>query len=185
MNPVVQVQGLVKRFGHLTAVDDVSFHVNRGEIFGLLGENGAGKTTTIEMLEGFQRPDKGTVHVLGETPQHARREWRDQIGVVLQESDFDPLHSVKETLSLFASFFSHPRERRRDPRPRRTHGQGQREGRATLGWAEAAHRRRSRHRRVDPNCSSSTNRRRALTRSRVESSGGSSRVCARRAPRSS
>ena len=109
MNPVVQVQNLVKRFGHLTAVDDVSFQVNRGEIFGLLGENGAGKTTTIEMLEGFQRPDKGTVLVLGESPQHARREWRDQIGVVLQESDFDPLHSVKETLSLFASFFSGPR----------------------------------------------------------------------------
>ncbi|MBW4029406.1 MAG: ABC transporter ATP-binding protein [Acidobacteria bacterium] len=109
MNFVVDVQNLEKRFGHLTAVDDVSFHVSEGEIFGLLGENGAGKTTTIEMLEGFQRPDRGTVMVLGEAPQHARREWRDQIGVVLQESDFDPLHSVRETLSLFASFFSHPR----------------------------------------------------------------------------
>ena len=109
MSTVVDVQNLEKRFGHLTAVDDVSFHVDEGEIFGLLGENGAGKTTTIEMLEGFQRPDKGTVRVLGEAPQHARREWRDQIGVVLQESEFDPLHSVKETLSLFASFFSHPR----------------------------------------------------------------------------
>jgi ABC-2 type transport system ATP-binding protein len=109
MNAVVDVQNLTKRFGRLVAVDDVSFRVEEGEIFGLLGENGAGKTTTIEMLEGFQRPDKGSVHVLGEVPQHARREWRDQIGLVLQESDFDPLHSVKETLKLFASFFSHPR----------------------------------------------------------------------------
>jgi ABC-2 type transport system ATP-binding protein len=110
MTAVVEVQNLTKRFGHLAAVDDVSFQVNPGEIFGLLGENGAGKTTTIEMLEGFQRPDRGSVRVLGESPQHARREWRDQIGVVLQESDFDPLHSVKETLSLFARFFSHPRD---------------------------------------------------------------------------
>lgn len=109
MKSVVDVQNLKKTFGHLVAVDDVSFHVSEGEIFGLLGENGAGKTTTIEMLEGFQRPDKGTVLVFGESPQHARREWRDQIGVVLQESDFDPLHSVRETLTLFASFFSHPR----------------------------------------------------------------------------
>jgi ABC-2 type transport system ATP-binding protein len=109
MNAVVDVQNLTKRFGRLVAVDDVSFRVNEGEIFGLLGENGAGKTTTIEMLEGFQRPDKGSVRVLGESPQHAHRQWRDQIGLVLQESDFDPLHSVKETLKLFASFFSDPR----------------------------------------------------------------------------
>lgn len=87
----------------------MSFSVNEGEIFGLLGENGAGKTTTIEMLEGFQKPDTGSVLVLGENPQHGHREWRDHIGLVLQESDFDPLHSVKETLKLFASFFSHPR----------------------------------------------------------------------------
>ena len=59
MNTVVDVQNLEKRFGRLAAVDDVSFRVNEGEIFGLFGENGAGKTTTIEMLEGFQRPDKG------------------------------------------------------------------------------------------------------------------------------
>ena len=109
MSPVVNVENLTKRFGHLTAVDDVSFCVHEGEIFGLLGENGAGKSTTMEMLEGFQRPDKGSVRVLGESPLHPRCEWRDQIGLVLQESDFDPLHSVKETLSLFASFFSHPR----------------------------------------------------------------------------
>jgi ABC-2 type transport system ATP-binding protein len=110
MTTVIEVNNLTRRFGRLTAVDDVSFSVNEGEIFGLLGENGAGKTTTIEMLEGFQKPDKGSVIVLGENPRHGHREWRDRIGLVLQESDFDPLHSVKETLTLFASFFSHPRD---------------------------------------------------------------------------
>ena len=107
---VIEVNNLTKRFGRFVAVDDVTFHVNEGEIFGLLGENGAGKTTTLEMLEGFQRPDGGTVQVLDHSPQHAPREWRDRIGLVLQESEFDPLHSVRETLQLFASFFSHPRD---------------------------------------------------------------------------
>ena len=109
MNSVIEVDHLTKRFGRLVAVDGVSFSVHEGEIFGLLGENGAGKTTTIEMLEGFQSPDSGTVHVLGENPRHGHRHWRDRIGLVLQESDFDPLHTVRETLTLFASFFSNPR----------------------------------------------------------------------------
>ena len=107
---VIEVEGLTKQFGRFTAVNQVTFHVNEGEIFGLLGENGAGKTTTMEMLEGFQRPDAGSIVVLGRDPQHAPREWRDRIGLVLQESEFDPLHSVRETLQLFASFFSHPRD---------------------------------------------------------------------------
>lgn len=110
MKSVIEVEGLTKRFGRLTAVDGVSFSVEEGEIFGLLGENGAGKTTTIETIEGFLRPDGGTVRVLGRDPLHAHRDWRDRIGLVLQESDFDPLHSVRETLALFASFFSDPRD---------------------------------------------------------------------------
>lgn len=110
MTNVIEVTNLTKRFGKLVAVDDLSFVVERGEIFGLLGENGAGKTTTIEILEGFQKSDEGSVVVLGIDPRHARREWRDRIGLVLQESDFDPLHTVNETLKLFASFFSDPRD---------------------------------------------------------------------------
>ena len=109
MTNVIEVHNLTKRFGRLVAVNDVSFCVDDGEIFGLLGENGAGKTTTIEILEGFQRADGGTVSVLGSDPRHAHRAWRDQIGLVLQESEFDPVHTVSETLSLFAGFFSHPR----------------------------------------------------------------------------
>ena len=109
MTNVIEVVNLTKRFGALVAVDDISFEVREGEIFGLLGENGAGKTTTIEILEGFQRSDRGTVHVLGVNPRQGHRQWRDQIGLVLQESDFDPVHTVNETLKLFASFFSRPR----------------------------------------------------------------------------
>ncbi len=109
MTNVIEVEGLTKRFGRLTAVDDVSFVVHQGQIFGLLGENGAGKTTTLEILEGFQRPDHGSVRVLGIDPHGAHRDWRDRIGLVLQESDFDPVHTVTETVRLFASFFSHPR----------------------------------------------------------------------------
>ena len=110
MKNVIEVAELTKRFGRLVAVDHLSFSVAEGEIFGLLGENGAGKTTTIEILEGFQKPDSGVVRVLGTDPRRARRSWRDQIGLVLQESDFDPLHTVGETLSVFASFFSDPRD---------------------------------------------------------------------------
>jgi ABC-2 type transport system ATP-binding protein len=110
MTNVIEVEGLTKRFGRLTAVDDISFVVRRGEIFGLLGENGAGKTTTLEILEGFQRADRGSVRVLDVDPHRAHRDWRDRIGLVLQESDFDPVHTVTETVRLFASFFSHPRD---------------------------------------------------------------------------
>jgi ABC-2 type transport system ATP-binding protein len=106
---IIEVSGITKKFGKFVAINDVSFVVRRGEIFGLLGENGAGKTTTIEILEGFQKADLGTVQVLGIDPRLGRRAWRDRVGFVLQESQFDPIHTVNETLKLFASFFSHPR----------------------------------------------------------------------------
>lgn len=100
---------MTKRFGTLTAVNDISFHVERGEIFGLLGKNGAGKTTTVEILEGYQTPDAGVVQVLGVNPKAGGGVWKDRIGLVLQESDFDPIHTVAETIQLFAGFFSKPR----------------------------------------------------------------------------
>ena len=109
MANVIEVAGLTKRFGSLTAVDDVSFSVERGAIFGLLGKNGAGKTTTVEILEGYQSPDQGRVQVLGVDPKKGGGAWKDRIGLVLQDSDFDPLHTVTETVKLFAGFFSHPR----------------------------------------------------------------------------
>ena len=109
MANVIEVAGLTKRFGSLTAVDDVSFSVERGAIFGLLGKNGAGKTTTVEILEGYQSPDQGRVQVLGVDPKKGGGAWKDRIGLVLQDSDFDPLHTGTETVKLFAGFFSHPR----------------------------------------------------------------------------
>jgi ABC-2 type transport system ATP-binding protein len=109
MSNVIEVTGLTKRFGTLTAVDDVSFNVERGEIFGLLGKNGAGKTTTVEILEGYQAADEGQVSVLGVDPKKGGGAWKDRIGLVLQDSDFDPSHTVTETVKLFAGFFSHPK----------------------------------------------------------------------------
>ena len=109
MASVIEVSGLTKRFGSLTAVNDVSFNVERGEIFGLLGKNGAGKTTTVEILEGCQAPDEGRVSVLGVDPKKGGGAWKDRIGLVLQDSDFDPSHTVTETVKLFAGFFSHPK----------------------------------------------------------------------------
>jgi ABC-2 type transport system ATP-binding protein len=109
MTNVIEVSGLTKRFGSLTAVHDVTFSVERGEIFGLLGKNGAGKTTTVEILEGYQSPDEGRVQVLGVEPRKGGGAWKDRIGLVLQDSDFDPSHTVAETVKLFAGFFSHPK----------------------------------------------------------------------------
>jgi ABC-2 type transport system ATP-binding protein len=109
MASVIEVSGLTKRFGSLTAVNDVSFSVERGEIFGLLGKNGAGKTTTVEILEGYQTPDEGRVAVLGVEPKRGGGAWKDRIGLVLQDSDFDPSHTVAETVKLFAGFFTKPK----------------------------------------------------------------------------
>ena len=84
--PVIEVQGLHKRYGDKVAVDDVSFDVERGEIFGVLGPNGAGKTTTVECLEGLRKPDRGRLSVLGLDPRHETAELRQRLGVQLQES---------------------------------------------------------------------------------------------------
>jgi ABC-2 type transport system ATP-binding protein len=106
---IVVVDGLVKRFGTFEAVSGVSFRVHPGEIFGLLGANGAGKTTTIEVLEGYQPRSAGAVSVLGIDPANPSRLWRERIGLVLQESELDPMHSVAETVRLFASLYPNPR----------------------------------------------------------------------------
>ncbi len=101
----VQCERLVKRYGALTAVDEVSFDVRAGEIFGLVGPNGAGKTTTIECIEGFRKPDSGSVRVMGLDPQHDRYELRERMGVQFQSAALPPRIRVEEALSLFASFY--------------------------------------------------------------------------------
>ena len=103
--PVIRVEGLVKRYGDLVAVDGVSFEVYRGEIFCLVGPNGAGKTTTIECLEGLRRPDGGRVAVLGLDPSRQGRTLKEHIGIQLQEAHLPDRIRVWEALDLFASFY--------------------------------------------------------------------------------
>lgn len=106
--PVVTVENLVKRYGSLTAVDDVSFSIREGEIFGIIGPNGAGKTTTVECISGLRTPDSGTIDVCGLSPLHDRDTISEFMGVQLQESALPPRLKVGEALQLFASFYSRP-----------------------------------------------------------------------------
>jgi ABC-2 type transport system ATP-binding protein len=105
----ISVRDLRKSYSGQEAVRGIDFEVRSGEVFGFLGPNGAGKTTTIEILEGYRPRTAGEVSVLGGDPAHPTREWRDRIGLVLQESEFEPLLTVRETLTLFATFYSKPR----------------------------------------------------------------------------
>jgi ABC-2 type transport system ATP-binding protein len=107
--PVVQIQGLHKRYGDKEAVRGLDLEVSRGEIFAFLGPNGAGKTTTVEILEGFRRASDGVVRVLGEDPWRAPATWRERIGIVLQESEAEPGLTVRECLELYAGYYRKPR----------------------------------------------------------------------------
>ena len=103
MTNVIEVEHLRKTYGQTIAVDDVSFQVNEGEIFGLLGPNGAGKTTTVESLQGLRRPDSGHLRVLGLNPQTETATLRRRIGSQLQESALPDRIRVWEALDLFAA----------------------------------------------------------------------------------
>ena len=101
----LQVEGLTKRYGDLVAVDQVSFAVSRGELFGILGPNGAGKTTTLEIIEGLRRPDAGQITILGLDAVGQRRQVQERIGVQLQTQTLWPELTVSETLELFAALY--------------------------------------------------------------------------------
>jgi ABC-2 type transport system ATP-binding protein len=105
----ISVRDLRKSYGALEAVREISFEVERGEVFGLLGPNGAGKTTTVEILEGYRKRDGGEVQVLGVDPAQAGSDWRERIGVVLQSSAMYETLNVAESLRLFAGYYSSPR----------------------------------------------------------------------------
>ncbi|MDR7235223.1 ABC transporter ATP-binding protein [Agrococcus sp. BE272] len=108
--PAVVADGLTKRYGARTVVDDVSFEIAEGETFALLGPNGAGKSTTDEMLEGFRVPTSGTARVLGADPQRADRDWRSRIGVVLQSTGQAGALTVREMLTHLARVFPNARD---------------------------------------------------------------------------
>lgn len=107
MQTIIQVENLQKRYGDTVAIKDISFEVNKGEIFGIVGPNGAGKTTTVETLIGLRKPDNGRVTVLGLSPQKQRAQLAQRIGIQLQEANLPDKIKVWETLDLFSSFYDH------------------------------------------------------------------------------
>jgi ABC-2 type transport system ATP-binding protein len=106
--PVIEVNGLRKQYGSTVAVEDVSFTVEAGEIFGILGPNGAGKTTTVECVTGLRTPDRGKVRVLGRDPRQDHDELGELVGVQLQDSQLPDKIRVWEALDLYASFYRRP-----------------------------------------------------------------------------
>src|SRR5215213_1574738 len=105
---VIEVSGFRKTYKSFVAVDDVSFKVYDGEIFGLIGPNGAGKTTTMECVEGLRTPDSGRISVLGLDPFHDIRSLQNRIGVQLQEAQLQKRIKVKEAVHLCASLYQRP-----------------------------------------------------------------------------
>ena len=108
---VITVDHLRKTYGRVVAVDDLSFEVEAGEIFGILGPNGAGKTTTVECVQGLRRPDGGTIRVLGLDPATQAAQLRQRIGSQLQDSSLPGRLRVAESIELFAAFSRHPVDR--------------------------------------------------------------------------
>src|ERR1700732_5242606 len=103
--PVIQVSGIRKTYGATVAVDEVSFEVNDGEIFGLIGPNGAGKTTTMECIEGLRTPDRGAISVLGLDPFSDVYQLQERIGVQLQQAQLQKRIKVWEAVDLWASLY--------------------------------------------------------------------------------
>ena len=108
MPPVIQVTRLRKSYGATVAVDDVSFEVEQGEIFGLIGPNGAGKTTTMECIEGIRAADGGTIAVLGLDPSRDAYKLQNRIGVQLQQAQLQKRIKVWEAVDLWAAIYRKP-----------------------------------------------------------------------------
>jgi ABC-2 type transport system ATP-binding protein len=107
-SPAIELRGLTKHYGALTAVDGLDLTIAAGETVALLGPNGAGKTTTIECCEGYRTPDAGTVRVLGRDPRRDARWLRPRVGLMLQEGGVYPMARPHEVLRLFAAFHADP-----------------------------------------------------------------------------
>jgi len=106
----ISVRDLRKSYGANEAVRGISFEIAEGEVFGLLGPNGAGKTTTVEILEGYRARDGGDVTVLGHDPARSEPDFRERIGVVLQQSQLFQNVTVREIHEMFAGYYERPRD---------------------------------------------------------------------------
>ena len=107
---MISIRNLRKSYGSDEVLHGIDLDIERGEIFALLGPNGAGKTTTVEILEGYRKRDGGEVSVLGIDPEKATMQWRDSIGIVLQDSADFPDLTVRETISHFRHYYSRARD---------------------------------------------------------------------------
>jgi ABC-2 type transport system ATP-binding protein len=105
---VILADHLTRRFGELTALDEVSFEIPAGQFVAMLGPNGAGKTTTVEILEGFLAPTGGSARVLGTDPRRGGRAWRSRIGLVMQSTSLDGDMTVRDLLTAFAQLYPSP-----------------------------------------------------------------------------
>jgi ABC-2 type transport system ATP-binding protein len=108
MDPILKVEGLRKTYKAVVAVEEISFDMQKGEIFGMVGPNGAGKTTTIECLEGLRKPDRGLITVLGVDPQRDSHYIHLHTGMQLQQSNLPERIKVWEALDLYSSFYPSP-----------------------------------------------------------------------------
>lgn len=105
MEEILKVENLVKVYGDQRVVNEISFQVYKGEIFGLLGPNGAGKTTTMEMIEGLRKPDGGCAAINGYDIVKEKNKVKQVIGVQLQSTSLFELLKVKEIMQVYASFY--------------------------------------------------------------------------------
>src|ERR1700710_2872938 len=103
MSIVIRVNNLVKQFGDLRAVDDLSFTVNKGDVYGFLGQNGAGKSTTIRLLLTLIAPDSGTIEIFGMNLQKHRNEILRQTGAIIEKPDLYKFLTATENLRIFAA----------------------------------------------------------------------------------
>ena len=111
---MIRVENLVKKYGDFTAVNDISFEVDQGEVFAFLGPNGAGKTTTIKMLTTLLKPTSGTVEVDGLDPSISHHEVRKRFGIVFQDPSLDDELTAYENLELHCILYKVPRKARKE-----------------------------------------------------------------------
>lgn len=110
-NPIIEINGVSKTFKDIKAVNDLTLTIYEGEYVALLGPNGAGKTTLIEMIEGIQKPDTGTINIMGMDWKHHSEKLHRAIGLSLQETKFIDKITTEETLDLFGSFYGLGRDK--------------------------------------------------------------------------